>query len=155
MRNPENSFNPCVTFSNKLFSVAPFAPTNSQLSLNPSEPMLALPSSVISFFASLSNLFKWVDGFSWQFHPFFPLLSGEGHTLWQVHQKMRSTRWIQPRGCSGKWWEVSPLETENKLNLINSLLRQICWIDWTPTRTAAVHVKVAGVCDFSCFTCWK
>lgn len=59
------------TFSNKLFSVAPFAPTNSQLSLNPSEPMLLLPRSVMSCFASLSNLLKPVDSFSGQFYLFF------------------------------------------------------------------------------------
>lgn len=143
------------TFSNKLFSAAPFAPTNSQLSLNPSELMLVLPSSAISRFASLSNLLKRVDGFSWQLYPFF-LFYIRGHTLLQVHQKMLSTRWIRPRCCSGNWWEVSHLQRKNKVKLMDSLMRQTCALRihlTQPTLTAAVHVKVVGVCDFSCFTC--
>lgn len=143
------------TFSYKFLFVSPFAPTNSQLSLNPSELMLVLPSSVISRFASSSNLLKRVNGFSWQVYPFFHFISG-GHTLLQVHQKMLSIRWIRPRCCSGIRREVSPLQRKNKVKLIGSLMRQICALRThltRPTLTATVHVKVVGVCDFSCFTC--
>lgn len=145
------------TFSNKLFSFSPFAPTNNQLSLNPSEPMLLLPSSVISRLASSSNLSKRVDAFKLAALSFFPLYIG-GPTWSLVRQTMRSTRWIRPGCCSRTWWEVSPLKKtkQTKVKLLDSQVSQICArrLRLTrPTLTAAIHVKVVGACDFSCFTC--
>lgn len=69
LKNPKtlNSWVWAVTFSNTSLWLARFAPTNSQLSLNPTELMYLLPSSAMSFFASLSNLSEWVSRQSLQF----------------------------------------------------------------------------------------
>lgn len=55
-----NQYKAAVTFSKLLLTDAPFPPTNTQLSLKPSELTLELPSSAISFLASSFNLLKQV-----------------------------------------------------------------------------------------------
>lgn len=149
---PVNSW--AVTFSNKFFLPAPFAPTNSQLSLNPRELMLVLPSSAISFFASLSNLSKWVSSCQ-SLQLFFYVLSWGGGIL--------CCRFIKRRyQHDGADLDVLQ-EGDERFHLCREKprvkLRTQVWAllvhsSW-PTLTAAIHVKVARPHDGPCFTCVK